>query len=138
MSLPRVGAVVENAGGTPMPDSLQRSFSANHSLLLSRTEQRSGIVFMRDDPARSGHRRRDFYQTQIITLSQYWCVFGKVEGPVETYPVIEFVKPDTKQNSAPTFLFLLTAREAASSVNAILGGEKSLNRADGTGSGGPR
>jgi len=89
-----------------MPDSLQRSFSANYSHLLSQTEYRSGVVFMRDDPTRRGYRKPDFYQTQIITPSQYWCMFGKAESPDETHPAIEFVKPDTKQGRCSNVLIL--------------------------------
>ena len=89
-----------------MPDSLQSSFSSNHPLLLWWTEYRSGVVFMRDDLTRCGCRMRDFYQTQIITPSQCWCVFGKVESPDETYSAIEFVKPDTKHGPCSNVLVL--------------------------------
>ena len=49
---------------------------------------------------------RDFYQTQIITPSQCWCVSGKVEGPDETYPAIKFIKPDTKDERCSNVLVL--------------------------------
>src|SRR5450631_2106459 len=85
----------------PMPYSLQRSFSANHLFLLSRTEYRSSVVFdMRDDSTRRGHRIHNFHFARMITPSQCWCVSGSVESPDEICLAIEFVKPDTKHRQS--------------------------------------
>ena len=89
-----------------MPDSLQRSFSANHPLLISQAGHCSAVVSMEDDPTRRGYRMLDFYQTQIITPSQYWCVFGKVESLDMNCRAIKFVTPDTKHGQCPKVLVL--------------------------------
>jgi hypothetical protein len=73
------------------------NFSANHLLLLSRTEFRSCAVFlMRDDSTHRVYRLYDFNKTQIITPDQYYCVSGKVNSADKLYLVIESVKPDPK------------------------------------------
>ena len=47
------------------------NFSANHLLLLSRTEYRSCVVFvMKDDSTHRVYRLHDFSKTQIITPNQ--------------------------------------------------------------------
>ena len=75
------------------------NFSANHLLLLSRTECRSCVVFvMRDDSTRRVYRLYDFKKTQIITPDQYYCVCGKVNSADKLYLVIESVKPDAKHS----------------------------------------
>ena len=77
------------------------NFSANHLLLLSRTECRSCVVFvMRDDSTRRVYRLYDFNKTQIITTDQYYCVSGKVNSADKLYLVIESVKPDAKHSSS--------------------------------------
>ena len=74
------------------------NFSANHLLLISRTEYRPYVVFvMRDDSTHRVYRLYDFAKSQIITPSQYYCVSGKVNSADKLYLVIESVKPDTKQ-----------------------------------------
>jgi len=73
------------------------NFSANHLLLLSRTECRSCVVLvMRDDSTRRVYRLYDFNKSQIITPGQYYCVSGKVNSADKLYLVVEYVKPDTK------------------------------------------
>jgi hypothetical protein len=73
------------------------NFSANHLLLLSRTEYRSCVVFvMRDDSTRRVYRLYDFTKSQIITPGQYYCVSGKVNSADKLYLVVESVKPDIK------------------------------------------
>ncbi len=73
------------------------NFSANHLLLLSRTEGRSCVVFvMRDDSTRRVYRLYDFSKSQIITSGQYYCVSGKVNSADKLYLAVESVKPDTK------------------------------------------
>jgi hypothetical protein len=75
------------------------NFSANHLLLLSRTECRSCVVLvMRDDSTRRVYRLYDFNKSQIITLGQYYSVSGKVNSADKLYLVVESVKPDTKHS----------------------------------------
>jgi hypothetical protein len=73
------------------------NFSANHLLLLSRTEYRTcAVLVMRDDSTRRVYRLHDFSKSQLITPGQYYCVFGKVNSADKLYLVVESVKPDTK------------------------------------------
>ena len=75
------------------------NFSANHLLLLSRTEYRTCIVFlMQDDSTRRVYRLYDFTKSQQITPGQYYCVSGKVNSADKLYLVIESVKRDTKHH----------------------------------------
>jgi hypothetical protein len=75
------------------------NFSANHLLLLSRTECRSCVVFvMRDDSTRRVYRLYDFSKSQTITPGQHYCVYGKVNSADKLYLVIESVKPDNKHS----------------------------------------
>ena len=75
------------------------NFSANHLLLLLRTECRSCVVFvMRDDSTRRVSRLYDFTKSQIITPGQYYCVSGKVNSADKLYLVVESVKPDNKHS----------------------------------------
>lgn len=79
------------------------NFSANHLLLLSRTECRSCVVFvMRDDSTRRVYRLYDFTKSQIITPGQYYCVSGKVNSADKLYLVVESVKPDNKRSPRST------------------------------------
>jgi hypothetical protein len=79
------------------------NFSANHLLLLSRTEYRSCAVFLlRDDSTRRVYRLHDFSKSQILTPGQYYCVSGKVNSADKLYLVIESVKPDTKHSTHST------------------------------------
>ena len=79
------------------------NFSANHLLLLSRTEYRSCVVFvMKDDSTHRVYRLHNFSKTQTITPNQYWCVSGKVNSADKLYLVIESVKPDAKHTRAFT------------------------------------
>ena len=73
------------------------NFSANHLLLLSRTEYRScAVLVMRDDSTHRVYRLHDFSKSQILTPGQYYCVFGKVNSADKLYLVVESVKPDTQ------------------------------------------
>jgi hypothetical protein len=75
------------------------NFSANHLLLLSRTECRSCAMFvMRDDSTRRVYRLYDFSKSRTITPGQYYCVSGKVNSADKLYLVIESVKPDIKHS----------------------------------------
>ena len=74
------------------------NFSANHLLLLSRTECRSCVVFvMRADSTRRVYRRYDFTKFQTITPSQY-CVSRKVNRTDTLYLVVDSVKPDNRHS----------------------------------------
>ena len=73
------------------------NFSANHLVLLSRTECRRCVVFvMMDDSTRRVYRLYDFTKSRIITPGQYYCVSGKVNSADKLYLVIESVKLDSK------------------------------------------
>jgi hypothetical protein len=73
------------------------NFSANHLVLLSRTEYRSCVVFvMRDDSTRRVYRLYDFTKSHILTPGQYYCVSGKVNSADKLYLVIESIKTDSK------------------------------------------
>jgi len=79
------------------------NFSANHLLLLSRTEYRScAVLVMRDDSTRRVYRLHDFTKSHSITPGQYYCVSGKVNTADKLYLVVESVKPDTKHASVST------------------------------------
>jgi hypothetical protein len=73
------------------------NFSANHLLLLSRSECERCVVFvMKDDSTRRVYRLYDFTKSRIITPGQYYCVSGKVNSADKLYLVIESVKADHK------------------------------------------
>ena len=73
------------------------NFSANHLLLLSRTEYQScAVLVMRDDSTRRVYRLHDFTKSHSFTPGQYYCVSGKVNSADKLYLVIESVKPDAK------------------------------------------
>jgi hypothetical protein len=79
------------------------NFSANHLLLLSRTEYRSCAVFLlRDDSTRRVYRLHDFTKSHVLTPGQYYCVSGKVNSADKLYLVIESVKLDTKHRANST------------------------------------
>ena len=79
------------------------NFSANHLVLLSRTECRRCVVFvMKDDSTRRVYRLYDFTKSRIITSDQYYCVSGKVNSADKLYLVIESVRPDTKRRRVST------------------------------------
>ena len=79
------------------------NFSANHLLLLSRTEYRScAVLVMRDDSTHRVYRLHDFTKSHLITPGQYYCVSGKVNSADKLYLVVESVKPDTKHSADST------------------------------------
>ena len=76
------------------------NFSANHLLLLSRTEYRTcAVLLMRDDSTRRVYRLHDFTKSQTPSPGQYYCVSGKVNSADKLYLVIESVKLDTKHKT---------------------------------------
>jgi hypothetical protein len=82
------------------------NFSANHLVLLSRTECRNCIVFvMKDDSTRRVYRLYDFTKSHIITPDQYYCVSGKVNSADKLYLVLESVRPDIKHVRSSTGSF---------------------------------
>ena len=81
------------------------NFSANHLLLLSRTEYRTCAVFlMQDDSTRRVYRLYDFTRSHLIAPGEYYCVSGKVNSADKLYLVIESVKMDTKHSRCSTTL----------------------------------
>ena len=79
------------------------NFSANHLLLLSRTEYRTCAVFlMQDDATHRVYRLYDFTKSQQITPGQYYCVSGKVNSADKLYLVMESVKMDPKHSRCST------------------------------------
>jgi hypothetical protein len=83
------------------------NFSANHLILLSRTESRScAVLVMRDDSTRRVYRLYDFTKSLILTPGQYYCVSGKVNSADKLYLVVESVKPDTKHTAVSIALAL--------------------------------
>ena len=79
------------------------NFSANHLLLLSRTEYRScAVLVMRDDSTRRVYRLHDFTKSHLFTPGQYYCISGKVNSADKLYLVIESVRLDTKHARCST------------------------------------
>jgi len=73
------------------------NFSANHLLLISRTEYRTcTVLLMRDDSTRRVYRLHDFTKSHTPIPGQYYCVSGKVNSADRLYLVIESFKPDAK------------------------------------------
>ena len=73
------------------------NFSANHLLLLSRTEYPSCAVFLlRDLDTQRVYRLYDFSKAQLIRPGVAYCVAGKVNSADKLYLVIESVRPDSK------------------------------------------
>jgi hypothetical protein len=79
------------------------NFSANHLLLLSRTEYPSCAVFLlRDLDTQRVYRLYDFTKAQLIRPGVAYCVAGKVNSAGKLYLVIESVRPDTKHGRHST------------------------------------
>jgi hypothetical protein len=79
------------------------NFSANHLLLLSRTEYPSYAVFLLQDlDTQRVYRLYDFTKAQLIRPNVAYCVAGKVNSAGKLYLVIESVRPDTKHRGSST------------------------------------
>ena len=79
------------------------NFSANHLVLLSRTEYPSCAVFLlRDLDTQRVYRLYDFTKAQLIRPNVAYCVAGKVNSAGKLYLVIESVRPDTKRGRHST------------------------------------
>jgi hypothetical protein len=75
------------------------NFSANHLVLLSRTECAKCSLFpMKDRDTHRVYRLYDFSKSQSILTNQAYCIFGKVNSADKLYLVIESVKADTKHS----------------------------------------
>lgn len=79
------------------------NFSANHLVLLSRTEYRTYAVFLlRDLDTQRVYRLYDFTKAQLIRPNVAYCVAGKVNSAGKLYLVIESVRPDTRHGRCST------------------------------------
>jgi hypothetical protein len=79
------------------------NFSANHLVLLSRTEYRTYAVFLlRDLDTQRVYRLYDFTKAQLIRPNVAYCVAGKVNSAGKLYLVIESVRPDTRYGRSST------------------------------------
>jgi hypothetical protein len=79
------------------------NFSANHLVLLSRTEYPSYAVFLlRDLDTQRVYRLYDFTKAQLIRPNVAYCVAGKVNSAGKLYLVIESVRPDTRHGRHST------------------------------------
>ena len=79
------------------------NFSANHLLLLSRTEYPSYAVFLlRDLDTKRVYRLYDFTKAQLIRPGVAYRVAGKVNSADKLYLAIESVRPDTKHGECST------------------------------------
>jgi hypothetical protein len=73
------------------------NFSANHLVLISRTEYPSyAVILMQDRDTKRIYRLYDFSKAKLIWPDVAYCVAGKVNSADKLYLVIESVKPDTK------------------------------------------
>ena len=79
------------------------NFSANHLLLISRTEFQSyAVLLMRDRDTQRVYRLYDFSKGQLIRPGVAYCVAGKVNSADKLYLVIESVRLDTKRRPVST------------------------------------
>jgi hypothetical protein len=79
------------------------NFSANHLVLISRTEYPSyAVVLMRDRDTQRVYRLHDFSKAHHIRPDVVYCVAGKVNSADKLYLVIESVRPDTKHRRTST------------------------------------
>jgi hypothetical protein len=79
------------------------NFSANHLVLLSRTEYPSCAVFLlRDLDTQRVYRLYDFTKAQLIRPNVAYYVAGKVNSAGKLYLVIESVRPDTRHGRHST------------------------------------
>jgi hypothetical protein len=79
------------------------NFSANHLVLISRTEHPSyAVLLMQDRDTRRVYRLYDFSKSQLIRPNVAYCVAGKVNSADKLYLVIESVRPDTKRRRGST------------------------------------
>jgi hypothetical protein len=81
------------------------NFSANHLVLISRTEYPSyAVLLMQDRDTRRVYRLYDFSKAQLIRPNVAYCIAGKVNSADKLYLVIESVRLDTKRRRSSTDL----------------------------------
>jgi len=81
------------------------NFSANHLVLISRTEYPSyAVLLMQDRDTQRVYRLYDFSKAQLIRPGVAYCVAGKVNSADKLYLVIESVRLDTKHRRSSTDL----------------------------------
>ena len=74
------------------------NFSANHLVLISRTEYPSyAVLLMLDRDTQRVYRLYDFSKAQLIRPDVAYCIAGKVNSADKLYLVVESVRLDTKQ-----------------------------------------
>lgn len=79
------------------------NFSANHLVLISRTEYPSYAVFlMQDRDTGRVYRLYDFSKAQPIRPKVASCVAGKANSADKLYLVIESIRLDAKHRRSPT------------------------------------
>jgi len=79
------------------------NFSANHLVLISRTEYPShAVLLMRDRDTQRVYRLYDFSKAQLIRPDVAYIIAGKVNSADKLYLVIESVRPDSKQRRVST------------------------------------
>jgi len=79
------------------------NFSANHLLLISRTEYPTyAVLLMRDRDTQRVYRLYDFSKAQPTRPGVAYCVAGKVNSADKLYLVIESVRRDTKRRRDST------------------------------------
>lgn len=79
------------------------NFSANHLVLISRTEYPSyAVLLMQDRDTQRVYRLYDFTKAQPIRPEVAYCIAGKVNSADKLYLVIESVRLDTKQRPVST------------------------------------
>ena len=79
------------------------NFSANHLLLISRTEYPSyAVLLMQDRDTRRVYRLYDFSKALLIRPGVAYCIAGKVNTADKLYLVIESVRLDSKRRRVST------------------------------------
>ena len=81
------------------------NFSANHLVLISRTEHPSyAVLLMQDRDTQRVYRLYDFSKAQLIRPDVAYCIAGKVNSADKLYLVVESVRLDTKHRRVSTTL----------------------------------
>jgi len=79
------------------------NFSANHLILLSRTEYPScAVLLMQDCDTQRVYRLHDFSKARYIRPGVAYCVAGKVNSADKLYLVVESIRLDTKRRRGST------------------------------------
>ena len=79
------------------------NFSANHLVLISRTEYSShAVLLMQDRDTQRVYRLYDFSKAQLIRPNVAYCMAGKVNSDDKLYLVIESVRRDMKHRRVST------------------------------------